>query len=69
MAKLNLKQFILLIDGGQPEETQIYLTVNGEVITSGTLGQAQELLNNLQSPFIVKSFNFASRFIEIECEL
>lgn len=41
MTKLNIKQFIVLMDSAQDEDTEIVINVNGEEIAVGTLEEAQ----------------------------
>lgn len=72
MTKINIKQFIALMDSAQDEDTEIVINVDGEEIAVGTLEEAQT--NTIQgidmySPLIVKSFVFCHKSIVIECEL
>lgn len=74
MTKINIKQFIALMDSAQDEETEIIINVDGEEIAAGTLGEAQTSMiygmsMSANSPLIVKSFVFCHKSIVIECEL
>lgn len=72
MAKINIKQFIALMDSAQDEDTEIVINVNGEEIAVGTLEEAQTNMIqgvDMYSPLIVKSFVFCHKSIVIECEL
>lgn len=71
MAKINIKEFILLLDGAQDEDTNIIINVNGEEIASGTLNEAINEIENcdINSNIIVKSFMFCTKNLIIECGL
>lgn len=72
MAKLNIKQFIALMDSAQDEDTEIVINMDGEEIAVGTLEEAQTNMIqgvDMYSPLIVKSFVFCHKSIVIECEL
>lgn len=72
MTKINIKQFIALMDGAQDEDTEIVINVDGEEMAVGTLEEAQtNMIQSLDmySPLIVKSFVFCHKSIVIECEL
>ena len=74
MAKLNIKQFIALMDSAQDEDTEIVINVDGEEMAVGTLEEAQTNMiygtgMSMNSPLIVKSFVFCHKSIVIECEL
>lgn len=43
MAKVNIKQFIALIDSAQDEDTEIVINVDGEELAVGTLEEAQKI--------------------------
>lgn len=64
--EITIRQFILLFDGGQADDTEIIITMNGEEIARGTLGEAQECIQDVQNGFIVKSFMFYGNSIQIE---
>lgn len=71
MTKINIKQFIALMDSAQDEDTEIVINVGGEEMAVGTLKEAQTKIIqslNMYSPLIVKSFVFCHKSIVIECE-
>lgn len=70
---MNLNAFIALIDGGQNENTMIYINLDGDTIDSYTLEQARGLIanatiNRTSSHLKVVSFVFGSDEIVVECE-
>ena len=72
MKKLNIKQFIALMDSAQDGDTEIVINVDGEEMAVGTLKEAQTNMIqsvDMYSPLIVKSFVFCHKSIVIECEL
>lgn len=70
MPKLNVKQFVSLMDGAQDEDTMILICANGEEIASGTLREALTGIEDfgLNTNLMVKSFMFSGTYLTLECE-
>lgn len=68
---INIKEFVLLIDSAQDEDTNIIINVEGEEMASGTLEEAlMNVINsNPDSNFMVKSFAFCNMNLVIECQV
>lgn len=68
---INIKEFVLLIDSAQDEDTNIIINVEGEDIASGTIEEAlTSIINsNPDSNFMVKSFLFCNMNLVIECQV
>lgn len=69
MTKINLKEFILLIDGAQDEDTEIVVMIDGEETLVSTLIKCEDAImqsQNLYSSAIVESFTFSGKTLLIE---